>query len=184
MGRRGRGIAAVGAAGLVAFVATGCSLLFGSGFGPLDPELMSSSPLATYSDGSATIAIDGGETIELNVLDPTSGIDSMFGSDVHWSNAGGWHLRVSGAGTDFGGGIGGTEFVTMDRITDGAHWSTFDPSRCIVDVDVADASGLRGTASCKGLTWFDAMIGPLGPSGPDEIDEPEFDAEITFEATP
>lgn len=184
MGRRGRGVAAAGATGFIAFVAAGCSLLFGSGFGPLDPELMSSSPLATYSVGSATIAIGGGETIELDVLDPSSGIDSMFGSDVHWSNGDGWHLRVNGAGTDLGDGMGGAEFLTIDRITDGAHWSTLDPSRCIVDVDVADESALRGTATCKGLAWFDAMSGPLGAMGPSEIDEPKFDAEITFEATP
>ena len=188
-GRRVRGLAAIATASIVALVAGGCSLLFGGDFGafPMDPELMSSSPLASYAEGSATIAIAGGDTITLDDVDPESKIDSLFGSDVHWSNADGWHLRINGAGMNLGGpdsGIEGTAFLTIDRINDGTHWSTFDPSRCIVDVDDADETGLRGTATCKGLTWFDAMMGPLGPMEPSKVDEPEFDAEITFEATP
>jgi len=166
-------------------VAAGCSLLFGSGFGPLDPELPSSSPIAEFSDGSATIAIDGGEPIVLGILDAQSRIDSLFGSDVHWSNADGWHLRVNGAGSDFGGGveIGGTSMLTLDRISEGRHWTTYDPTRCIVEVEVADETALRGTATCKGLEWYDAL-GSFGLTEPKDVGEPEFDAEITFEATP
>jgi hypothetical protein len=183
-GRRVRGLAALTAAALVGLVAGGCGLLFGTGFGGFDPELMSSSPIATFTDGSATIAISGGETITLDEVGRGSRIDSMFGSEVQWSNADGWSLRLSGAGADFGPGtLESTAFVTIDRISGGEHWSTFDPGRCIVEVEVADETGLSGTATCRGLTWYDALI-PLGPMAPSEVDEPEFDAEITFEATP
>ena len=186
MAQRGRAIAAVTAAAFIALVAGGCSLLLGGGFSPFDPEvMMSSSPLAEYAEGSATIEIADGETITLDQVGAGSRIDSLFGSEVQWSNGDGWSLRVSGAGADYGPGtLESTAYLTIDRISGSQHWSTFDPGRCIVDVEVADASGFSGTATCRGLTWFDAMMGPLAPVEPSEVDEPEFDAEITFEATP
>ena len=68
-------------------------------------------------------------------------------------------------------------------MTDGNHWTTYDPSRCIVDIEVADESAIRGSATCKGVEWYDAL-GNFGLGEPSEVDEPPFDAEITFEATP
>jgi len=185
MGRTSRALAAISAASLIALVAAGCDLLLGGGFGAFPEELPSSSPIVNYAAGHATIAIEGGETIELEALEPESGIDSLFGSNVSWSNADGWHLRVSGAGVDPSGGLAPAEieFLTLDRVTDGNHWTTYDPSRCIVDIEVADESAIRGSATCKGVEWYDAL-GNFGLGEPSEVDEPPFDAEITFEATP
>ena len=55
--------------------------------------------------------------------------------------------------------------------------------RCIVDIDVVGADALRGTATCKGVEWFDVMdSSPIAPDGPKALDVPKFDAEVTFEA--
>jgi hypothetical protein len=185
MSRTSRALVAGAFASVVALVAAGCSLLMGSGFGAFPEGMPSSSPLATFSEGSATIAIADGETIELDALEPESGIDSLFGSNVSWSNGDGWHLRVNGAGVDPSGGLAPAEiaFLTLDRVTDGDHWTTYDPSRCIVDIEVADETAIRGSATCKGVEWYDAL-GNFGLGEPSEVDEPPFDAEITFEATP
>ena len=87
--------AAVGPAALALLLA-GCSAFLGPGaFGN---DLPSSSPIATYSTGKATIAIKDGETIELDQVAEGSGVDSLFGSDVHWTGPSGWHLLVSVAG--------------------------------------------------------------------------------------
>ena len=183
MTRRGRAIAAAGALA-VAIVAGGCDLLFpGAGF---DGDFPSSSPIATFATGTATIAIADGETIVLTTLAKGAGIDSFFGSDVHWSGPDGWHLRLSGAGADLNGlgGFGGNAYLTLDRVFDAQHWTTYDPSRCIVDIAVADKTAVRGSATCKGLEWYDALDSALSPDGPNELDEPKFDAEITFEAKP
>jgi hypothetical protein len=172
------------ATGLAAATVAGCSLLMGgAGFGP---DLPSSSPIASFSEGRATIAIDGGEPIELNDVGAASGIDAMFGSNVTWSNADGWHLRVNGAGATFGGDIAPPEmsYLSLDRITDGQHWTTYDPTRCIVDIEVADETAIRGTATCKGLEWYDSLDAFSGTTQPKAVDAPKFDAEITFEATP
>jgi hypothetical protein len=114
-------------------------------------------------------------------------IDSIFGSEVHWSSPDGWHLRVDGAGADDGGlgGFGGEfAYVSIDRIFDGNHWTTFEASRCLIDVVVADKSRLKGTATCKGLEWYDALGAGFTAEGPTTLDEPKFDAELTFEAVP
>ena len=66
---------------------------------------------------------------------------------------------------------------------DGQHWTTFDPSRCIVDIKQADAKGLRGSATCKAVAWVDALD-QFGINGPKEVGAPKFDAEVTFEALP
>lgn len=172
---------------LAAVLLSGCDLLMGGAFGPgFDGDFPSSSPIATYRSGSATIAIAGGETITLDKLAAGAGVDSIFGSDVRWTGASGWHVHISGAGADDGGGgampfEGG--YLTFDRIVDGDHWSSFDGGRCIVDVDVVDASAFRGTATCKGVEWFSAIGMPLmNPTGPKPLDQPKFDAEVTFEA--
>ena len=182
-GSRGGAVAICGL--LVAFVAGGCELLMGSaGFGT---DLPAPSQIASFATGAATIAITGGETVELNGLDQTSGIDSLMGSDVRWTNADGWSLRVSGTGAIGPDGTGTTfetpAFITLDRISDGHHWSTLDPSRCIVTIAVADKTGVRGSATCRGVEWYDALDG-VSIAQPKPADAPMFDAEITFEATP
>jgi hypothetical protein len=158
----------------------GCSA-FMPGFGGAFP---SSSPIAAYATGTASIAIKDGETITLDEVAEGSGVDSVFGSDVRWTGPSGWHLRVSGAGgsEEFGGGEG---YITLDRIVDGQHWTTtFDGSRCITDVDVVDPKTIRGSATCKGIVWYDALDMEFTHGPPEPIDEPKFDAEITFEAVP
>jgi hypothetical protein len=140
------------AAGSLALVVSGCQRFFGPAF---DGNFPSPSPIASYSSGTASIAIASGETIKLDNVAAGAGVDSMFGSNVRWSSSSGWNLRVTGAGASqgFGDGIGfgsGSAYLTLDRIADGQHWTTFDPSRCIVDVKVADAKELRGTANLQG----------------------------------
>jgi hypothetical protein len=150
-----------------------------------DGEFPSSSPIATFATGSATIAIGGGETIELTDVAKGASIDSMFGSEVHWTGPDGWHLRVTGAGaSDEFGGFGQTAFVSIDRVFDGKHWTVLDPGRCIVDIEVADKTRIKGTATCRGLEWYDALDSDFGPDGPSGLGEPKFDAELTFEAVP
>ena len=191
MRRRGRGpraaVVVAVAAGSVALVLSGCQRFLGPAF---DGNFPSPSPIASYSSGTASIAIAGGETIKLDNVAAGSGVDSMFGSNVRWSGSSGWNLRVTGAGAaqGFGGGVGfgsGSAYLTLDRIVDGEHWTTFDPSRCIVDVKVADAKELRGTATCKGVEWFNALDLPFTTTtAPKPLDQPKFDAEVTFEAHP
>jgi hypothetical protein len=175
-----RATALVGAA--LTLLLAGCSA-FMPGF---EGDFPSSSPIAKYSTGTATIAIKDGETIKLDQLADDAGVDSLFGSNIRWTGPSGWHLRLTGAGSDneFGMGPG---FLQFDRIVDGEHWqSQYDGSRCILDVEVADAKALRGTATCKGVEWYDALdLGFAMPQGePKPIDEPKFDAEVTFEAVP
>jgi hypothetical protein len=183
-GSRGAALAICGL--LVAFVAGGCELLMGrNGFAPgFVDDFPSPSPIASFATGSATITIDGGAPITLADLDKDSGIETYFGSNVHWSNADGWHLRINGAGSDLGESVPPPEiaFLTIDRITDGQHWTTYDPSRCVVDIAVADETGMRGTATCKGLEWYDAL-GAI-TAEPKSLGQPKFDAEIAFEAAP
>jgi hypothetical protein len=170
----------LGGTGL-AIVVAGCSAFLGPGF---DGDFPSSSPIAAYATGRATIAIKGGETIQLDQVAKGSGVDSAFGSDVRWTGASGWHLRVTGAGGDetFGSGNG---YLTFDRIADGQHWTTgYDDSRCIVDVEVVDAKAIRGSATCKGVKWYDALDLPFSAEEPQVLDQPKFDAEVTFEAVP
>jgi hypothetical protein len=175
---------AVVALSLAAVLLGGCDLLMGGAFGPgFDGAFPSSSPIATYRTGSARIAIAGSETIKLDKLAAGAAVDSLFGSAVRWTGSSGWSMQLSGAGTSGGGFMptpGG--FLTFDRIADGQHRTTFDGTRCLVEIDVIDESAVRGTATCKGLEWYDALVLQPGPAGPVPLDEPKFDAEVTFEA--
>ena len=187
--QHGRRIAVVAGLAAMAVVLGGCGLLFPpTGFGG---DLPSSSPIASYRTGSATIAIDGGTAIQLTDLADGASIDSLYGSNVHWTGGDGWHIRLAGAGADDGGfgglgGFGDSGILTIDRIADGKHLTTYDnDNRCIVDVQVADKTGLKGKATCKGLEWYDALdLGGFSPNGPKDLDLPKFDAELTFEAAP
>lgn len=184
MASRGAARAVIGGLVPVSLFLAGCSLLFpGAGF---DGDFPSSSPIAHFTTGRATIAVDGGEPIVLDEIGEDSGIDSVFGSQVRWSNDDGWTIGVAGVGADVGGGLpfGESAYLTLDRIADGKHLTTYDPTRCLVDIEVADATAFRGTAICKKLEWYDALNLPFGPEEPKDSGEPEFDAEITFEAAP
>jgi hypothetical protein len=105
---------------------------------------------------------------------------SFMGSAARWADTTGWNLMVVGAGSapDLGGG----PFVSLDLIRNNQHLTTDQSDGCKVTIAVADATALRGSASCKALTWIDAMdvYGPTSTGA----GEPPFDAEITFSAAP
>ena len=75
-------------------------------------------------------------------------------------------------------------FVQLDRIVGHEHWTTWDTSRCVVTISASDATALMGKATCKGLRWANALGTGSGGYEPFIKDEPAFDAEITFQATP
>jgi hypothetical protein len=176
----------LGLAVAVALVGGGCEYLLGY---PMDPEdweqFTEPSPLARYPTGTATVVIDGGAPLVMDRVTTPGRLDEGYGAEVVLSNEDGWFVRISGATTDssFLGFASG--WVTLDRITDGHHWTTMDPSRCIVTVSQADERGLEGTASCKGLRWVDAVGGSQLGFEPAYVEgQAPFDAEITFEARP
>jgi hypothetical protein len=173
----------------VALVGSGCQYLLG-----YDPyalpedwseELPDPTPIATFESGSATIAIDGGPTITLPRLTIPGAMYESFGGHVTFTNDEGWYLQVMDMSTGAFGGMGPSAYVTVDRIVDGAHWSTIDTSRCIVDTETADETGLQGRATCKGLRWSDVLATDFYGLEPTYVEgEAPFDAEITFEAEP
>jgi hypothetical protein len=167
--------------GLVALVAGGCQYLLGY---PTGPDVALPSPSAAYREGHATISVGTDPVITLGALSQPGTFDTMLGSEATFRGDDGWYLRVIGATS--GSGFMQTAFVQLDRIAGGEHWTTADPSRCVVTIATADKDALRGSASCKGLRWSDAiaggMYGGLAPSY--IVGQPAFDAEITFEATP
>ena len=150
-------------------------------FGPGGPP--GPTPLATFSKGQATLALSDGSAIVLDRISPGPHLFREFGSNVRWSNADGWYLTVAGAGA--AAGALGDAYLQLDRIQDHVHWTSDDPSRCHVVIQTANAGGLRGTASCSGMRWVDALGGSgfVGPPSPLPGEAP-FDAQISFEATP
>jgi hypothetical protein len=147
---------------------------FGS-FDPNDPAFALRSPEATYTKGSAEVTIDG-ETWHLDRLAGTGRMYKEFGTDVGWTDGNGNYLHLFGSG-----GPGGLGFVSIDRIVDGKHLNA-DLSACTPKIDKSDATGISGSAVCKGGRWIDMLNGAAGfmPQSPG----PSFDAEIAFEATP
>jgi hypothetical protein len=172
---------------LAASTLGGCSLLYG--FDPnVPPDYGMPSPVAVYREGRATVTIGTDSMIVLDDVSDGGTFDPNFGAGATFSNPDGWYVRVMGA-TKLGGFMSANAYVQLDRIVDRLHWTTSDPDRCVVTISAADATGLMGKATCKGLRWTDAL-GNWGGSGiggyepPYIKDEPAFDAEITFEATP
>jgi hypothetical protein len=167
----------------------GCSLLYG--FDPYAPPPDNGlpSPVAVYREGRATVTIGSDPLMVLDTVSEGGSFDPNLGAGATFSNADGWYVRVTGA-SRLGGFAPSPAYVQLDRIVGTEHWTTWDPSRCIVTISAADATGLMGKASCKGLRWTDAMGNWLGngSSGgyepPYVKDQPTFDAEITFQATP
>ena len=160
----------------------GCSLLYG--FGPYPfPEPSPGKP-ATYTSGTAKLTLADGTAIQLGDLTEggTSGMD--IGASATFRNADGWYLRIMGATR--GSPSYMPSFITIDRIVDKQHWTTYDSTRCSVEIARADETGLSGTASCKDLRWADALATGMSPNyePPYIKDQPAFDVEITFEAAP
>jgi hypothetical protein len=180
--RRGP-LLAVGA--LLVLVLSGCTYLFGSGFEDFEEfdDFGDMEPVAAYASGRATLEI-GGETIVLGAVGAGSGLYDVFGAEATWSGADGWYLTISGATTEDGALFGSSySWLTVDRIAGNRHLTTPETGRCIITVTQADEDGLVGTATCRGLRWADAIIGGADYT-PDYVDEPAFDAEITFTADP
>lgn len=169
----------------VTLAVTGCGLLFPPDLSGLEDPYSTEPPLALYKTGEASITLGDGTKIVLDRVAADSTLDAYFGATVHWTGKDGWHARLSGASV--GGSFGSYAYVTLDRITDGEHWTIWDSGRCIVDLELADEKGVRGSATCKGLEWYDAMAAPfpgLLSSATPGVGEPKFDAEIEFEAFP
>ena len=148
---------------------------FGS-FDPDDPGFSMPPPEATFTKGSATVTIDGTAT----TLDRLAGNGLMYkdvGADVGWTDGNGTYVHFFGSGA-----FGDAGFVSIDRIADGHHLGLPDPGACTVKLDKADATGVAGSATCKGARWTDMLTNFGGFASPSP--GATFDAEITFEATP
>ena len=161
-----------------AMVLSGCQYLFRDGpMFPLPSDGPYPSP-ATYSTGSATITIGSTTTLLDHLVGPASTMDGL-GTEALWTDGDGFYLRYFGSSLP-----DDLSFMSLDRIHDGTHWTTSDPTGCSVTVTQADKLGLAGTATCKGLRWTDAMAG-FGELEPQVVGgEPPFDAQITFKAAP
>jgi hypothetical protein len=147
-------------------------------FGSFEPEFSLPAPSAVFTKGAARLTIDG-TPMALDRLAGTAATYPMLGTEATWTDGKGTYVRFYGSGDAIDPG-----FVSFDRISDGNHWTTDDPTRCTVVTDHADKTGIEGTATCKGVRWIDTMSG--FPSGDDAYvpGQDPFDAEITFEATP
>ena len=177
--RRGGPLRVAVLASLAVPLLAGCSLL---GFPPylVDEEFPEPSGLATYTAGSATITLDDGTVIDLDEVGRHSTLNTVTGTSVRWRSPDGWSLGLQGVAGDEA--WGSFEMLQLDRIFDGNHWTTWDTGSCDIDMEHADEKRVAGTATCNGLTWMDALEQPTFDM-PEPLDEPEFDAEITFEAT-
>jgi hypothetical protein len=163
-------------------VVGGCEYLYGYGAGGPD-DFALPTPVATYRTGSATLTLGDDAPIELGTVNDGALYDDFMGGEAVWSNGEGWYLRA--IGVTEGGVFGSFSYLTIDRIVGVEHWTTSDPTRCVLTIESADATGLRGTASCRGLRWADAMSSyGMGPEPRYVPGEDEFDAEIRFEALP
>jgi hypothetical protein len=173
---------------VVAPLLSGCQLLF-PGINPPDPDagefFPDASPVAEFITGRGTIEIADGPTIELKQLHGEAELYKLLGATLTWEGPDGWYLRLAGVGTD-SPDEAFSKYLTLERIVSGEHWTTKDPTRCVIDIDKADKTGVKGSATCKGLQWHDALAGyDFGNDDEDLVpDQPKFDATVTFEAEP
>lgn len=181
-----RGLAHVLAVAALVSGISGCSLLdlLLADAPPFDPDEPFPFPTAeaTFSTGTATIEVAGGETLVLRELAGEATVQPDFGINVRWTDGEGWYLALF-ALPDLGG-FPSSQYLTFDWIADGRHWTIMDPGRCVTTLEQADARGVSGTATCRGLQWTDALgafAGGMGIPQPVPGVEP-FDAELTFEA--
>jgi hypothetical protein len=181
MGRRRIAGALLGL--VAAWTVGGCSLLYG--LNPnTPPDFGMPRPAATYKTGHATLTVGKEPAVELGDVTDGGTMDPSFGANATFRNADGWYLRIIGA-TKGANAYSMPGFMTIDRIVDKQHWTTFDSNRCVITITKADETGLAGTATCKGLRWADALSNGYESLEPPYIkDQPAFDAEITFEALP
>jgi hypothetical protein len=180
------GLPHVLAVGLLVTGLSGCTLLdLLLGSSPLGPDetfppFPFPSATAIYSTGRATIELDG-ETLVLDRLLPGAAAQTEYGSHVVWTNGTGLYLSYSSV-EDLGL-PGESSFLSLDRIVDHQHWVIADPFRCVTTTTQSDASGLTGTAVCRGLTWTDWFGSYMTSDFPQPIPSlAPFDADVTFEA--
>ena len=169
---------------LLAIGLSGCSLLdlLLGAEPPFDPDEPFPFPTAeaTFSAGTATIELDG-ETLVLDELSGEAAMNPDFGTSVRWTNGNGRYLSLT-AMPDMGF-MPDSSYLSFDWIADGRHWTIMDPGRCVTTIEQADASGVTGTATCRGLEWTDYLGSSSLTGFPQPIPGGEpFDAEITFEA--
>jgi hypothetical protein len=190
-GRGPRGIRGLIGVALLVPLLAGCELLF-PGFAPPVPPVPgdegfpNASPLTTFVTGTASVVVDNGAEIQLKQLHGDAELYPFVGANLTWEGPDGWYLRLLNAGAGSQAEFG-PSYLTLERVREGEHWTTADPTRCVVDFDTNDKTGIKGTATCKGLQWHDQLAG-YGFGGTDDEtlipDEPKFDATITFEASP
>lgn len=180
------GPAHVLAVGLVMAGTSGCTLLdllLGTGVPGFDPNATFQpfpTAEATFTTGQATIQVAGGETLVLDELARQAGI-TFDGVHVTWENEDGWYMTYIAYTAD--GGFPGSAYLTLDRLGDKEHWVVADPTGCVTTTEQSGASGVKGTATCRGLRWADFFTAYSGTGFPQPIaSQPPFDAEITFEA--
>ncbi len=148
---------------------------FGS-FDPAEPGFSLPPPEATYTKGSAVVTIDG-TAMHLDRIAGTGSRYKELGTEIAWTDGNGNYLHFFGTTEP-----GFPGFVSIDRIADGTHLGTPDPSACTIKLDKSDATGVAGSATCKNLRWVD-MLSSFGGFAAPSPGTP-FGAEITFEATP
>jgi hypothetical protein len=151
-------------------------------YGSFDPgEFSFPPPQATFTKGTASVTIDGVK-IALDQMPSPGTLMEEIGLEATWTDGKGLYLRFFGTPAIGNGKPDG--FVSLDRIQDGKHWTTADPSGCKVTITKGDATGIAGSATCTDLRWADTMAGLNGPAMPFVEGEPAFDVAATFEATP
>jgi hypothetical protein len=148
-------------------------------FGSFDPDYPGFSlppPEATFTKGSAVVTIDG-TAMHLDRLATNGMMYKEMGTDIAWTDGSGNYVHFFGTGEP-----GYPGFISIDRIAEGKHLGTQDPSACAIKLDKLDATGVAGSATCKNLRWMDMVssFGAFASPAPGAA----FDAEITFEATP
>jgi hypothetical protein len=163
--------------------------------------------LSVYTQGTATLEIkqgDTSQTINLTRVADGSQLSTFSGGNVTWRSDDGWGLQVTTIDMSMpfgnppspsaGASPGPTaapylmELAVM-LIADHEFWRASgnygdSGNRCIVDLAEFSAVRVAGTATCRGLKWYDGTSAPMYMDQPYIDDQEPFDAEITFEATP